>query len=65
MNRDKCRAIDWQRIRLQEDFAELAAQAGTSGSAAPHASHGGLRFEALVGWFVRTWRCGDLEVLVW
>ena len=33
-------------------------------SAAPHASNGGLRFEALVGWFLRTWRCGDLEVIV-
>jgi DNA replicative helicase MCM subunit Mcm2 (Cdc46/Mcm family) len=32
VNRDKCRAIDWQRIRLQEDFAELAA--GNSGGAA-------------------------------
>ena len=28
VNRDKCRAIDWQRIRLQEDFAELAASGG-------------------------------------
>ncbi|CAE7318187.1 Mcm8 [Symbiodinium natans] len=24
-NRDKCQAIDWQRIRLQEDFSELVA----------------------------------------
>ena len=22
VNRDKCRGIDWQRIRLQEDFSE-------------------------------------------
>jgi len=24
-NKDKCQAIDWQRIRLQEDFSELVA----------------------------------------
>lgn len=24
VNREKCRGIDWQRIRLQEDFSELA-----------------------------------------
>ena len=28
VNRDQCKAIDWQRIRLQEDFAELAAASG-------------------------------------
>ncbi|CAJ1387895.1 unnamed protein product [Effrenium voratum] len=27
VNRDKCQAIDWQRIRLQEDFSELAGGA--------------------------------------
>lgn len=29
LNRDKCKAVDWQRIRLQEDFGELPAGAGT------------------------------------
>eukprot|EP00931_Biecheleriopsis_adriatica_P083275 TRINITY_DN5684_c0_g1_i1.p1 TRINITY_DN5684_c0_g1~~TRINITY_DN5684_c0_g1_i1.p1 ORF type:complete len:839 (-),score=145.56 TRINITY_DN5684_c0_g1_i1:185-2668(-) len=28
VNRDRCKAIDWQRVRLQEDFAELASSAG-------------------------------------
>ncbi|CAE8734041.1 unnamed protein product, partial [Polarella glacialis] len=28
VNRDKCKAIDWQRVRLQEDFAELNAASG-------------------------------------
>jgi len=30
LNRDRCKAIDWQRIRLQEDFGELSAAAGAS-----------------------------------
>lgn len=28
VNRDKCKAIDWQRVRLQEDFSELVASGG-------------------------------------
>ena len=27
-NKDQCQAIDWQRIRLQEDFSELVASGG-------------------------------------
>lgn len=33
LKRDKCKAIDWQRLRLQEDFSELAAE--TAGNSAP------------------------------
>ena len=28
VNREKCKAIDWQRVRLQEDYAEMAAGNG-------------------------------------
>jgi len=28
VDKDKCKAIDWQRIRLQEDFSELSASEG-------------------------------------
>jgi len=28
VNRDKCEAIDWQRMRLQEDYAEFSAGTG-------------------------------------
>jgi DNA helicase MCM8 len=30
VSRDRCKAIDWQRIRLQEDFSELSAAGGPS-----------------------------------
>lgn len=28
VEKEKCKAIDWQRIRLQEDFAELSGGGG-------------------------------------
>lgn len=58
VNRDKCRAIDWQHPSAG-GLRRAGGWKQRRRSAAPHASNGGLRFEALVGWFLRTWRCGD------